>query len=265
MKKTSKILSWLTIFLAMLFLVGPLVILGIYSFATAWSDVLPSGFTTEYYHQVFENVRFWPSVIRGLVISMIPIILSGTTVLLALYTAIFYVPKLESWIQAICMIPHTLKGVILAIAVLSLYAGSGPLLGNRIIMLTMVYSIIILPFVYQGIRNNLRAVPIRQLVEAAEILGASRLHAFFCVVVPNLVNGILVSALLGMSMIFGDFAIVKIIAGSQFVTVQQMLYNVRNQAGQYSSAIVLITFIITLVISMAAFLLQNLKQHKTED
>lgn len=265
MKGIPKILCWLIILLAMIFLVGPLVILSIYSFSISWSDMLPSGFTIQYYTQVFENVRFWPSLVRGLLISIIPIFLSGIVVLLALYTSIFYMPRLDSYIQSICMIPHTLKGVILAISVLSLYAGRGLILGNRIFMLTMVYSIIILPYIYQGIRNNLRAVPIRQLVEAAEILGASRIRAFFGVVIPNLTNGILVSALLGMSMIFGDFAIVKIIAGSQFITVQQMLYNVRNQAGQYSSAIVLITFLVTLVISMTAFFLQNSQKRKTGD
>ena len=263
MKKTSQILSRLVIILAVLFLVGPLVILGIYSFSTAWSGISPSGFTLDYYHQVLENPRFWPSVIRGLVISIVPIFISGVTVLLALYSTLFYFPKLESVIQSICMIPHTLKGVILAISVLALYAGTGPILGNRIVMLTFVYSIIILPFVYQGVRNNLRAIPIRQLVEAAEILGASRLHAFFRIVIPNVLNGIVVSSLLGMSMIFGDFAVVKIIAGSQFITVQQMLYNVRNQSGQYSSSIVLITFIITLIISVVAFALQSRNKQKT--
>ena len=265
MKKVSCFISWLVIALTVLFLVGPLLVLGIYSFSVVWSDILPGGFTLDYYHQVFDNALFWPSVFRGVLISIVPISLSGITVLLALYTSLLYVPAMESWIQAICMIPHTLKGVILAISVLSLYSGKGVILGNRIFMLTMIYAIIILPFMYQGIRNNLRAVSLRQLVEAAEILGANRLCAFFRIVVPNMMNGILVSALIGMSIIFGDFAVVKIIAGSKFVTVQQLLYNVRNQPGQYSSAIVLITFIITLVISVAAFVLQNPKQYKSED
>lgn len=252
-----KLLPMLVVLAAAVFLLAPLVILGIYSFSTEWSDVLPEGGTLIFYQQVFANERFWPSVARGLIISVVPVVVSGAAVLLALYTAIFYYPKLEAVIQSLCMIPHTLKGVILAISVLALYAGRGPFFGNRIVMLTFVYCIIILPFIYQGVRNNLRAVNITQLVEAAEILGAGRLYAFFRVVVPNVLSGVLVSALLGMSMIFGDFAVVKIVAGSQYITVQQLLYNVRNQAGQYSSVIVLITFLITLAISAVAFALQN--------
>lgn len=260
-----KLIPALVVLAAVLFLLTPLVILGVYSFATGWSDVLPDGGTLEFYRQVFANERFWPSVARGLVISIVPVFVSGAAVLLALYSALFYYPKLEAVLQSLCMLPHTLKGVILAISVLALYAGRGPFLGNRVVMLTFVYCIIILPFIYQGIRNNLRAVDLRQLVEAAEILGAGRLSAFFRVVVPNVLSGVLVSALLGMSMIFGDFAVVKIVAGSKFITVQQLLYNVRNQAGQYSSVIVLITFLITLAISAAAFTLQNRKRSRAEE
>lgn len=257
MKRIGIYASWAFILLMVLFLIGPLAALGVYSFSTEWSGLLPGGFTLAYYGQLFANDQFWPSVFRGLIISVAPILLSGAMILAALYTAIFYCPRLEEVIQLICMVPHTLKGIILAISVLSLYAGSGPILGNRILMLICVYTIIILPYIYQGIRNNLRAVPIRQLVEAAELLGCGRMRAFACVVLPNILNGILVSALLGMSVIFGDFAVVKIIAGSRFITVQQLLYNARNQMGQYSGAIVMITFGITLIISAAALALQR--------
>ena len=263
MKKMSGPAAWLVMAAAAVFLLTPLVVLGIYSFSVEWSGLLPGGFTGDYYRQVFSQGQLWPAVFRGLLISVVPILLSGGLVLLALYVSVFYAPGLEPILQSVCMIPHTLKGVVLAISVLSLYAGSGPVLGNRIVLLTCVYSIIILPYVYQGIRNNLRAIPIRQMVEAAQLLGAGRLQAFMSVVIPNILNGILSSALLGMSVIFGDFAVVKIIAGSQYITVQQMLYNARNQAGQFSSVIVLITFAVTLIISRTALEVQ--KRDKRRD
>lgn len=261
MKRFYNILPRLAVGTAIVFLLAPLVILFVYSFSTNWSDMLPSGFTLQYYQQALSDPRFWPSVVRGLAISLLPIFISCGVILLAFYTMLFRYPGLETVMQTLCMIPHTLKGTILAISVLALYAGKGPVLGNRLILLTFVYCIIILPFVYQGICMSLRTVNLRQLVEAAEMLGAGRMTAFFRIVVPNLLSGILVSALLGMSMIFSDFAVVKIIAGSQYITVQQLLYNARNQAGQYSSVIVLITFFITLMISALAFALQARMEH----
>jgi putative spermidine/putrescine transport system permease protein len=245
------------LFLLALFLVAPFLIIVIYSFVTGWAGLAPSGFTLEYYEQVFKDVRFWPSVFRALVISIAPIFISGFFVILALYSSILYFPKLDKYIQSICMLPHTVNGVILAISALTLYAGSPTPFANRVVMLTFVYCIIILPFVYQGIRNNLHAVNIRQLIEAAEILGAGKLYAFLRIVVPNIVSGILVAALLGISRIFTDYVVIKIIAGSRYMTPQQLLYNYRDKPGQFVSVIILITFLFILLVAGAAYYLQN--------
>jgi putative spermidine/putrescine transport system permease protein len=241
------------------FLVAPLVIIIIYSFVTGWAGLLPSGLTLEYYNQVFHDVRFWPSVLRAFVIAIAPIFISGFFVILALYTSIIYFPSLDKYIQSICMLPHTVNGVILAISVLTLYAGGTTPFSNRVVMLTFIYCIVILPFVYQGIRNNLHAVNIRQLIEAAEILGAGKLYAFLRIVVPNILSGILVAALLGMSRILTDYVVIKIIAGSRYITPQQLLYNYRDKPGQFISVIVFITFAFILFIAGFAYYLQNRK------
>ena len=260
MKKRT-IWPYIVLAVTCLYLVLPLVVTIVYSFATGWTETLPDGFTIKYYLQLFEDKRFWPSMFRGIIISIIPIFISSLFVILALYTSILYCPKLDRVIQSICMLPNILKGIVLAIPVLSLYAGSESFLGDRVVMLTFVYCIVILPFVYQGIRNNLRAVNVIQLIEAAQMLGAGKLYAFIKVVIPNMLSGIMVSSLLSMSAIFGDFAIVKIIAGSKYITAQQLLYNSKNLLLQYQSAIVSIMFVSTLLISGAAFAYQN---HKTK-
>jgi putative spermidine/putrescine transport system permease protein len=253
----SKALPCFFLSLLALFLAAPLLIIVIYSFVTSWVGLVPSGFTWEYYNQVFKDPRFLPSVFRVLVISIAPVFISGFFVILALYSSILYFPALEKYIQSICMLPHTVNGVILGISTLTLYAGSPTPFANRIVMVTLVYCIIILPFVYQGIRNNLHGVNIRQLVEAAEILGAGKLYAFLRIVVPNIVSGILVAALLGISRIFTDYVVIKILAGSRYMTPQQLLYNYRDKPGQFISVIVLITFLFILIIAGTAYYMQN--------
>jgi len=253
----SNRLSVAFLILLAIFLVSPLIVLIIYSFVTGWAGLLPSGFTLEYYHQVLGDGRFWPSVFRALVISIGPIFISGFIVILALYSSILYFPALDKYLQAVCMLPHTVNGVMLAISCLTLYAGSPTPFRNRVVMLTFIYCIIILPFIYQGIRNNLHAVNIRQLIEAAEILGASKLYAFLRIVVPNIVSGILVAALLGISRIFTDYVVIKIIAGSRYLTPQQLLYNYRDKPGQFISVMILFTFGFILVIASVAYYLQN--------
>jgi putative spermidine/putrescine transport system permease protein len=269
MMNKSNTSAYITLTVVGTFLVLPIITIAVFSFVTNWKGILPSGFTVRHYIQVFNNPHFAASLIRVVVISIIPILMSGVFVLLALYSSILYFPWLDQYIQSICMLPRTTSGVIMAISVLSLYAGTPTPFANRIVMLTCLYAVAILPFIYQGIRNNLHAVNIQQLIEAAEILGAGKLYAFFRIVIPNILSGIMVSALLGMSAIFTDYVVVKIIAGSRYITVQQVLYNSRNQSGQFLSAVVLIIFILIMIISGVSYRLKTkssqVKQVKAEE
>jgi len=76
------------------------------------------------------------------------------------------------------MIPYTIQGVILSVSILVLYAKNGTLLSDRMVMLVGAYCIIILPHIYNGIRNGMRAINMNMLLEAAEMLGDSKGNLF---------------------------------------------------------------------------------------
>ncbi len=258
--KKKKTFPYIVLTLTGIFLLLPFVATLIYSFTVGWTRLLPAGWTLKYWVQAFSEPELWPAILKGVLISIPPIIICNIVVILALYTSVVYYPKLEKYIQAICMVPNSLKGVIIAIPVLALYAGTPTILSSRMVMLVCIYSISILPFVYQGIRNNLHGINVRQLLEAAEILGAGRLYAFIRIILPNMLSGILVSSLLALSTVFGDFAIIKIIAGNKYETVQMLLYNSRLIVLQYQCVIVIIMFTATLIISQTVFKFQNKKR-----
>lgn len=258
--KRKKTFPYVVLTLTSIFLLIPFIATLVYSFTVGWTKLLPAGWTLKYWGQAFTEPNLWPAILRGVLISIPPIIICNVVVILALYTSVVYYPKLEKYIQAICMVPNSLKGVIIAIPVLALYAGTPTIFSNRMVMLVCIYSISILPFVYQGIRNNLHGINVTQLLEAAEILGAGKLYAFVRIVLPSMLSGILVSSLLALSTVFGDFAIIKIIAGNKYETVQMLLYNSRLIVLQYQCVIVIIMFTATLVISQTVFKFQNKKR-----
>ena len=258
--KRKKTFPYVVLTLTSIFLLIPFIATLVYSFTVGWTKLLPAGWTLKYWGQAFTEPNLWPAILRGVLISIPPILICNVVVILALYTSVVYYPKLEKYIQAICMVPNSLKGVIIAIPVLALYAGTPTIFSNRMVMLVCIYSISILPFVYQGIRNNLHGINVTQLLEAAEILGAGKLYAFVRIVLPSMLSGILVSSLLALSTVFGDFAIIKIIAGNKFETGQMLLYNSRVIVLQYQCVIVIIMFTATLVISQAVFKFQNKKR-----
>ena len=184
--------------------------------------------------------------------------------LLALYVALVYLPSMEKWIQIFCLLPTTINGIIVATSVLSLYAGSGTILANRIVMLTLIYCVFVMPVTYQGIRNSLYAVNMKGILEAAQMLGCGKFYSFMVIVVPSILPGVCGSALMSLAGLFGDFAIIKIIASSQFETAQAYLYRNRSTDAQSLSASVVILLLITLLINYSVHRSQNRKKERRE-
>ena len=167
------------------YLLLPLALTLIYSLFTEWMDILPSGFTLRYYAEIFADPIFWASLARTVVISFIPVFITAVVLLLAMYAVVLYMPALDKYLQIICTIPYAIQGVILPVSVLSLYAGAPAPFSNRIVMLVLTYCVVILPYMYQGIKNSLVSVDAARLVEAAEMLGADKFYAFLRVLQDN--------------------------------------------------------------------------------
>lgn len=256
-KKGIRFGSSSVIVLISIYLILPLALTFFYSIFTEWNDILPKGFALKYYAQLFSDSIFLEALGRTLLISILPILVTGIIILLAMYVIVVYNPKLEKYIQILCMIPYALQGIILSTSIISIYVGSGSILSNRIFLLIGAYCIISLPYMYQGIRNSLTGVDAINLIEAAQVLGVSKLYAFFRIIVPNILPGITVSAMLSMAIIFGDFAIVNTLAGSHYQTAQVYLQKMLFQSGQLSSATIMILFLCTLIISLMVFLIKK--------
>lgn len=228
----------------------PLTVSFIYSFAGRWTSILPQNLTFRFYLDKFKDSTFFLGILRGIFISALPVILVNIIILLTLFAVIVYFPKMEKYIQVCCIIPTTINGIILATSILSTYAGSGTIFSNRIIMLMFTYCIFCLPLTYQGIRNSLYAVNTKTLLEAASILGANKFYGFLKIIVPTVLPGLMNTALISFSALFGDFAIIKIIASSQYETVQTYLYKNRNTDLQSFSAGVVILLVLTMIINL---------------
>ena len=225
------------------YLLLPLALTLIYSLFTEWMDILPSGFTLRYYAEIFADPIFWASLARTVVISFIPVFITAVVLLLAMYAVVLYMPALDKYLQIICTIPYAIQGVILPVSVLSLYAGAPAPFSNRIVMLVLTYCVVILPYMYQGIKNSLVSVDAARLVEAAEMLGADN-----C-----MLSGVVIASMLSIALIFGDFVIVNTIGGSYYSTAQMYLLKKMFISGQLTSAVIMVLFVVTLLISAAVF------------
>ena len=121
-----------------------------------------------------------------------------------------------------------------------------------------------MPVTYQGIRNSLYAVNTHAILEAAEMLGYRKIHSYITIVIPAILPGLSTSALMSFAGLFGDFAIIKIIASSQYETAQSYLYRNRATDTQALSAAVVILLILTGIINYVVNKSQNEKKGSME-
>ena len=103
----------------------------------------------------------------------------------------------------------------------------------------------------------MRAINMNTLLEAAEMLGDSKLKAFFKVIVPNIITGITVSSLLAVGLLFGDYVIIRNLSSSNVNNMQKFLYQAMKRSSTESSAVFVVIMLITFTITAVVLVLQN--------
>lgn len=261
----KKWISYLVVFATIVYLVLPLAATFMYSIAKDWSHtVLPVSYTLDWYKDLFTDSRFLSAVGRTMTVSLIALAASVTTMSLTVFVVFMYVPKLERLLQIITMIPFAVPGVVAAVGLIKVYSSGPIVLSGTIWILVGAYYVLVIPYMYQGIRNSLRSIDARKLMEAAEILGASKIKAFLLVIAPNIANGIMISALLSFSILIGEFVMANFLIGGHYETIQIYLMRRLNENGHISSAIVIAYFLIVLFISWLMLRLGTRFRNKVE-
>jgi sulfate/thiosulfate transport system permease protein len=171
--------------------------------------------------------------------------------------------------DALVDLPFALPTAVAGIALTALYAPNGwlgePLaaLGIKVaftplgVLVALIF--IGLPFVVRTVQPVLEDLD-KELEEAAASLGASRLQAFYKVVLPLLAPAILTGFVLALSRAIGEYGSVIFIAGNMpFVSeITPLLIITKLEQYDYAGAAAIAS--VMLVISFALILVVNLLQ-----
>jgi len=248
--KRAGIAHRLLMLLLMIYLLLPLLATCIYAFAQEWqTTVLPERWTLEWFGEMFRDLRFLESLWTSLYLCLISVAISLIVMLPAVFVITVYLPKWESFMKGLVVLPYAVPGVVAAVGLIRAYS-SGPLeIAGTAYILIGAYFVVVLPYMYQGIRNSLLTVSAGPLLAAAELLGASRTRAFASVILPNIWPGVLVSSLLSFSVLFGEFVLTNMLVGGQIQTIQVYLYHRVGESGHLASAIAITYFVFILLLS----------------
>lgn len=235
----------------------PLVATLIYSFSSNWgATILPDGISFKWYWELFSDKRFYSALGRSLSISVLSLSISIIIVIPAVLTIYYCFPKALKFMDILSIMPFTIPGIVMVVGFLSIYSkGPLPLTGTKWILIG-AHFILVLPFLYRGIKSSLEGINVKEIVEAANMLGATNLQAFRLIIIPNLNKGFVAAILLSFSILFGEFLYSNMLVGGAYETIQVYLFNMKGRSGHFTSAIVITYFTFILLITLGAFKLK---------
>lgn len=196
--------------LAYLFLFAPIVILIAYSFNASRSTVVWTGFTLDWYREVFDDRglgrALWVSIIVAVASAGISTAI-GTLTALAIVKRRF--PGRDS-LSTLMMAPLVLPEIVIAVAFLVLMVTAGVTLGYFTLVTSHV--LVSIPFTMLIVRAAASALD-RRLEEAAADLGANEMQVFLRVTLPILAPAIFTAFLLAATLSFDNFVMSTFTSG----------------------------------------------------
>ncbi|EKO3430386.1 ABC transporter permease [Vibrio fluvialis] len=222
----------------------PIIATLVYSLSSRWgATILPDGFTVDWYFKLLSDTRFIEAFGRSLLVCVAALALSTLLILPAIFVVFYYFPKLDRVMNLLILLPFAVPPVVSSVGLLQLYADSAvPIVGTPWILIG-TYFTIALPFMYRALANSFSAINLRDLMDAAHLLGASTTQAFLQIVLPNVRKGLMASLFLSFSFLLGEFVFANILVGTRYETLQIYLYNMRQTSGHFTSALVMTYFL----------------------
>ncbi|EKO3380475.1 ABC transporter permease [Vibrio fluvialis] len=222
----------------------PIIATLVYSLSSRWgATILPDGFTFDWYLKLLSDTRFIEAFGRSLLVCVAALALSTLLILPAIFVVFYYFPKLDRVMNLLILLPFAVPPVVSSVGLLQLFADSAVSIVGTPWILIGTYFTIALPFMYRALANSFSAINLRDLMDAAHLLGASTTQAFLQIVLPNVRKGLMASLFLSFSFLLGEFVFANILVGTRYETLQIYLYNMRQTSGHFTSALVMTYFL----------------------
>lgn len=214
------------LFLAYLFLYGPIFVMMLYSFNNSKLRGSWVGFTLNWYIDLFKNEEILTSLYYTLVTAIVATIIS---VLLGIVTSLGYYylnKRQQALLLNINQLPVFNPDIVTAIGLMSLYQMLS--LSQGLTTLILSHVAFCTPYVILSILPKLKQMN-PQMIEASLDLGATPLQTLTKVVVYQIKPGILSGALMSFTLSLDDFVISFFTTGSGVSNLSVLLYSMAKK------------------------------------
>lgn len=258
MSKFEKIYHYTVVFILFFVFSMPLLSTFVYSFSSSWgATLLPDGLSLKWYKMLINDVRFWKSLLNSLIVCISALVLASVFIFPVVLCVNYYFKKLKSFMNVVAVFPFAIPPIVSSIGLLQIYAST---ISGTPFILIGCYFCMVIPFIYRSIDNSISAVNLDELMMSNKMLGGSAFSVIFKVIIPNIKNGIFVAVFLSFSFLIGEFLFANILVGTRFETLQVYLFNIQNQSGHYSSAMVIVYFLLIFIATLLAQIFMSKKE-----
>ncbi|MBQ5994749.1 MAG: ABC transporter permease [Clostridia bacterium] len=265
MRTKSSPLSRLYIALVFVFLYAPMAVMTVFSFNGNESTYTLHGFSTQWYVRLFSDAVTVNALKNTIILAVVSAVIS--TVLGTLATIGINSLKnkhVQSSIMSVTNIPMMNPEIVTGISMMLLFVFIGRLFSRSDTLgfgtILIAHVTFQLPYVILSVLPKLRQTDPR-IYEAAQDLGCHPVNAFFKVVMPQIMPGIVAGAIMAFTLSLDDFIISYFTNGPDFQTLPIHIFSMtkkRVKPDMYALSTLIFAAIFILLILM------NIAQSKSE-
>lgn len=199
------------------------------------------------YRVVLGDPQFQETFAYSLAAAAATIVLGILLVAPTAYWIRLRMPGLRPVVEFITLLPLVIPAIVLVFGYVRLYGSSSvlPFLATARgadALLVIGYATLSLPYMYRAVDTGLRAIDLRTLTEAAQILGAGWTVIIGRLILPNILVAVLSAAFLSFAIVIGEFTITSLLNRPGF---GPFLQNIGTNRAYEPSALAVIAFAIT--------------------
>lgn len=236
------------IYLALIFILlyAPIVTLVVLSFNQSKTRAKWGGFTLKWYKELFQNEQIMSAFYTTLIIAFVS---AAIATIIGTAAAIAIQGMKQKWktiYMGLTNIPMMNAEIVMGVSLMLLFIAFHMTLGFGTILIAHITFNI--PYVILSVAPKLKQTN-RYTYEAALDLGASPVNAFFKVVFPDILPGVLSGFMLAFTMSLDDFVITHFTKGPGIDTLSTKIYTeVRKGIKPEIYALSTIMFVTVLVL-----------------
>lgn len=256
-KRKTSLTSRLYMGLIFIFLYAPIAVMMVFSFNKSSSTYQMSGLSTYWWKEMFHDAAAMTSLKNTVILAVVTAAVSTVLGILAAVGLFLTKNKLyKRTMLSATNIPLMNPEIVTGISMMLLFVFAGTLVHKNEVLgfstLLIAHVTFCLPYVILNVMPKLRQFD-SNVYEAAVDLGCRPLKAFFKVVMPDIMSGIITGAVMSFTLSLDDFIISYFTNGPSFQTLPIYIFSLtkkRVKPDMFALSTLMFAVIIILLILM---------------